>query len=172
MIRMEMREYPWVGTPAERPLVVGVEPGQDARVLRTAAEIAQAQGTGVVAVWVDPTHVLVAPDSSGVPTATPVDPDGTDTPPTEDEREVRALVHGELAPSAVPWRFVSAVGEVARGLAHVAASYRGVMIVVGARRPGFSGWMNEVIGGSVAGHLAHTQDLPVLVVPLHGGASA
>jgi len=39
------------------------------------------------------------------------------------------------------------------------------MIVIGSRRPGLGGWMNHLIGGSTAGHLAHTQPLPVTIVP-------
>ncbi|UFU06003.1 universal stress protein [Ruania halotolerans] len=158
---------PWVGIPAERPIVVGVEPGQDPRVLHRAGEVAGIYGTGVVATWVDPTHVLVTSELSGVPALAPVDPDATngDDITTLDE-QVHALVRGELTPSGVPWRFVRGSGEVARGLAEAAREYRAPMIVVGARRPGFSGWMNEVIGGSVAGHLVHTQEVPVLVVPL------
>ncbi|WP_159621624.1 universal stress protein [Ruania rhizosphaerae] len=157
---------PWHGEPASRPVVVGVEPGQDLRVVRHAAATAQVYGTGLVVVWVDPAHVLVPGDAAGVMTMVPVDPDDPGDTPSHAEQELHELVEGELTPSAVAWRFVHSAGEVARGLAQVAAEYEAPMIVVGARKPGFSGWMNEVIGGSVAGHLVHAHEIPVLVVPL------
>ena len=39
------------------------------------------------------------------------------------------------------------------------------MIVVGSRRAGLGGWMNHLVGGSTAGRLAHTQPIPVTIVP-------
>ena len=51
-------------------------------------------------------------------------------------------------------------------LARVARESGATLIVIGSRRPGIGGWMNHLIGGSTAGHLAHTQPLPVTIVPL------
>ena len=65
----------------------------------------------------------------------------------------------------MPWRFVYTVGEASQALARVGREADAAMIVVGSRRPGLGGWMNHLIGGSTAGHLAHTQPLPVTIVP-------
>ena len=41
------------------------------------------------------------------------------------------------------------------------------MIALGTRRAGLGGWMNHLVGGSTAGRLAHTQPVPVTIVPQH-----
>ncbi|TDE88816.1 universal stress protein [Occultella glacieicola] len=163
---------PWSGDAPEHPLVVGVEPDQTPQVPTRAAEIAATMGTGLLCTWVDGTQIAASEGLVGIdgtlPTV-PLDPDRAD-----DDDTVELLVArltGVLAPTGVPWALEYRIGEVTRGLAVAAAEHGASMIVVGTRRPGFGGWMNELIGGSVAGHLAHTQDVPVLVIPAkHDGA--
>ena len=162
------RDHPWVGEPKERPVVVGIEPGQDPHVLDRAREFAEQLGTGVLCVWVDPGHLVVSTEMAGSVATVPVDPDDADDDPTEVEDALIEFVQQHLQGRELSWRFVYTAGEVARGLGRVAREYQAPMIVVGSRRPGFAGWMHELIGGSVGGHLAHTQDTPVLVVPLSG----
>lgn len=159
------RDHPWVGEPQDHPLVVGIEADQDPRVLDRSRELAEKLGTGMLCVWVDPGHVVAAAEMAGAGTV-PVAPDQGTTDTTEVESALIAHVQRHLAGREVPWRFVYTAGDVARGLSRVAREYQAPMMVVGSRRPGFAGWMNELIGGSVGGHLAHTQDIPVLVVPL------
>ena len=159
---------PWHGSAPAQVVVVGIHPEQDLRVLAAASDLAQRLGTGLVGVWVDPSRVVVGHEPDGSLDLTPLDPDGDDVlgqVPAADDLEARLAQH---VPPTVPWRFVYTAGEVAPALAAVAGEYDGELVVVGSRRPGLAGWMNEAIGGSVAGRLAHTQPLPVVVVPLPG----
>lgn len=227
------RDHPWVGDPQENPVVVGIEPGQDPRVLDRAREFAERLSTGMLCVWVDPVHLMAATPAGGVPLADPPDdaaggyagapgaagaaagsddtnsapggtaagrpaatggttsdPHATDEArlapeavrsgstavrapssgqhqvPTDTEALLMADLRRHLDGREVSWRFVYTAGEAPRGLARVAREYQAPAVVVGSRRPGPGGWMNEMFGGSVAGHLSHTQETPVLVVPL------
>lgn len=161
---------PWPGPAPESPLVLGVEPDQDRHLVVRAARIAARMGTGIVCTWVDTTHVRAAESVVGIdgtiPTA-PLDPDSVDE--GTDAAELAGILVARLAevldPLHVAWCFSYRVGEATRGLTAEARERDAAMIVVGARRPGFGGWMNEMIGGSVAGRLAHTQAVPVLVLP-------
>ena len=53
--------HPWHGTPVEgaRAVVVGVVPGQSARVVRAAAEVAGRLGANLVCVWSDTSRTFV-----------------------------------------------------------------------------------------------------------------
>lgn len=236
------RDHPWVGDPQEHPVVVGIEPGQDPRVLDRAREFAQRLGTGMLCVWVDPVHLMAATPAGGTPlpdasaradaeaaaaarqgsagrasrtagsaggtagstdvasgaansapgsTASTSGTDAGQAEPAEGLAPEAPIAHSSLRTSTdeqpvptdtealliadlrrhlqgreVAWRFVYTAGEAPRGLARVAREYQAPTVVVGSRRPGPGGWMNEMFGGSVAGHLSHTQETPVLVVPL------
>ena len=72
-----------------------------------------------------------------------------------------------LSEYAGPWRFVYTVGEATHVLAAAAREHDAWMIAVGSRRSGLGGWMNHLVGGSTAGRLAHTQSIPVTIVPQH-----
>src|SRR5699024_5696666 len=136
------RDHPWVGEPQENPLVVGIEADQDSRVLDRARELAEKLRTGMLCVWVDPGHVVASAEMAGSGTV-PLAPDGSGADATEAESALIANVQRHLAGREVPWRFVYTAGEVARGLSRVAREYQAPMMVVGSRRPGFAGWMNE-----------------------------
>jgi nucleotide-binding universal stress UspA family protein len=152
----------------ERPVVLGVQPDQDPTVVEQAIGIARALGTGLVCVWVDPSQVVVTLEADGTWDTTPVDPDrDDDLDGSPVEAALFAHVEEQLAGAGLPWRFEYAAGETARGLHAAAEAHDATLIAVGTRRPGFGGWMTEVVGGSVAGRLAHTQDRPVLVIPVH-----
>ena len=166
------RPRPWSGPEPARPVVVGVQPHQDATVVEQAAALARALGTGLVCVWVDPTQVVVGQEPDGTWDTTPLDPDrDDDLDGSQAEPALFAHVEALLAGSGISWRFVYTTGETARGLHAAAESHDAALIAVGTRRPGFGGWMTEVVGGSVAGRLAHTQDRPVLVIPVHHGTA-
>lgn len=158
----------WHGGPPGpgRPVVVGVIPGRGSWVAQESAALAQAMGVALVCVWADPSRVYVADGPDGTIETTPLDPDQDDDgSPTADEAALEARLADDLAQLDVVWRFVYTVDEPARALDAVAAQYDARLIAVGPRRPGWAGWMSQMVGGSVAGRLAHTQHRPVLVVP-------
>ena len=160
---------PWHGSPApDAPtLVVGVLPRQSPVVVHRAVELARAMGGQLVCVWSDPARSFVAEEPDGTLVTTPLDPDHADTDEGAGiaETAMAQEVARNLGDADVPWRFVYTVGEASRALARVARESGAAMIVIGSRRPGLGGWMNHLIGGSTAGHLAHTQQLPVTIVP-------
>ena len=152
--------------PSKRaPVVVGVVPQQSADLVRRAASLARDMGAGLLCVWVDGSRALVGQDDDGTLLTTPVDPDQDDDSAVLAEDRLLRHLEDVLAESSVSWRFVYTVGEVARGLSGVADQNDAALIVVGTRRPGLAGWMNQLVGGSVAGRLAHTQHRPVTVIP-------
>lgn len=154
------------------PVVVGVVPRQQPTVVREGAALAHDLAVGLVCVWVDGSRVYLGEAPDGTVFTTPLDPDQDDDRREAAEQEMRAQLEESLAGAEVPWTFVYTVGEVAHGLAGAAREYDARLIVVGARSAGLGGWMSQLIGGSVAGRLAHTQHRPVVVVPpgrRHGG---
>ncbi len=156
---------PWSGPCTGRPVVVGVAPGQPPYVVDAAARLAANLGTGLVCAWVDETHVVVEREPDGALDLLPVDPDADEAAREAPDDELVAWLAGLLEPLGVPWRYVYVTGEAARGLAHVADEHAASFIVVGVRRPGLASWMNQLVGGSVGGHLAHSQARPVVLVP-------
>jgi nucleotide-binding universal stress UspA family protein len=151
--------------PHGRPVLVGVVPGQSPRVLLEAADMARSMATGLICVWADASQVYVDVEPDGTLDATRLDPDQDDEGVIGAEEDLERQLEQELADVEVPWLFVFAVGETVRALAAVAAEHDARLIAVGPRQPGLAGWMNQLVGGSVAGHLAHTQHRPVLIVP-------
>jgi nucleotide-binding universal stress UspA family protein len=135
-------------------------------VVHEAAALATALGCGLVCAWVDGSRVVIGEQPDGTITTTPLDPDQDD-----DDRRLRAEKEMSrhlklvLAQTDVPWLFVYTVGEAAHGLAAIAEQHDARLIAVGARRHGLAGWMTQLIGGSVAGRLVHTQTRPVVVFP-------
>ncbi|PJJ53958.1 universal stress protein family protein [Mumia flava] len=158
------RPHPWSDGPRSRPVVLGVDHDQNPVVVRAAARISAAMRTGLVCVWVDGSRTIVS-DEPGALITTPLDPDETDEAVVAAERAMIERLSPLLVDAGVSWQLRYVVGEVVHGLAAVAEEVDACVIAVGTRRPGISGWMNELIGGSVAGRLAHSQLRPVLVVP-------
>ena len=160
--------HPWHGTPVEgaRSVVVGVIPGQTARVVVGAADIARALGANLVCVWSDTARTLVGTRDDGSLETTPLDPDHVDaSDEVSADDELAAEVAEHLAAYAGPWRFVYTVGDPTHALARAGREHDAWMIAVGSRRVGLGGWMNHLVGGSTAGRLAHQQPLPVTIVP-------
>ncbi|MDQ0375478.1 universal stress protein [Cellulomonas humilata] len=165
--------HPWHGAvePGTPTLVVGVLPNQSPAVVRGAASLAHAMRASLVCVWADPARSFVAEEPDGTLVTTPLDPDHADSQAGDGvaETALSKQLAADLAGVDVPWRFVYTVGEASRALARVARESGALLIVIGSRRPGIGGWMNHLIGGSTAGHLAHTQSVPVTIVPLSSG---
>lgn len=157
--------HPWSAPAPAHPVVVGIEPGQSPRVLEEAAALAGSLGTGLVCVWVDPAHLVAEREADGSVDLVTVDSDHDEADDESPDAAIAARLAERLDPTGVPWRFVYATGEAARGLALVADEHDARMIVVGTHRPGLVHWMTQVVAGSVAGRLAHTQRRPVLLVP-------
>ncbi|MCE0487857.1 universal stress protein [Ornithinimicrobium sediminis] len=151
--------------PPGRPVLVGVVPGQSPLVLTEAADLAGSLDVGLVCVWVDGSRIFLGEAPDGTVYTTPLDPDQEDDSRQVAEQEMRAHLEEVLAGTGVPWVFVYTLGEVTHGLTGAAREYDARLIAVGPRSAGLTGWMGELIGGSVAGRLAHTQERPVLVVP-------
>ncbi|WP_052207098.1 universal stress protein [Sinomonas humi] len=150
---------------ATGPVLAGVTPGQSLAVVHRAADLARALGVALVCVHADPSTVEER-EADGRIAVLPIDPDTVD----DDAARVRAeLFHGlrdELEGSGLEWHFAAVSGEPAKALRayadHVGASF----IVVGTREHGIGTRFEELIGGSIATHLAHGQNRPVVVVPL------
>ena len=161
--------HPWHGSPVvgAPTVVVGVIPGQKPVVVQRAAALAGPLGASLLCIWSDPARTYVAEEPDGTLVTTPLDPDHADSSEGDGvaERALAAELEQHLDGVDVPWRFVYTVGEASRALARVARESGATLIVIGSRRPGIGGWMNHLIGGSTAGHLAHTQPLPVTIVP-------
>ena len=161
---------PWSAPAPARPLLVGVEPSQSGRVVDEAADLAKSLGTGLVCVWVDAAHLVAEREADGSVDLVTVDSDHDEDDEESPDDAIAARLAARLDSTGVPWRFVYATGEAARGLKSVADEHDARLIVVGAHRAGLAHWMSQVISGSVAGRLAHTQHRPVLLVPapVHG----
>jgi len=162
-----VRARPWVGSAPAEVVLVAVHPDQDTRVLHTARDLAARVGAGLVCAWVDPSRRVSHREPDGTLDLSPIDPDADDElGPVGAADELADRIAAHL--SDQPWRFVYLAGDVVPELVALSEAYAVVLVVVGSRRPGLAGWMNEAIGGSVAGRLAHTQSIPVVVVPLPG----
>ncbi|MGH1562406.1 universal stress protein [Mumia sp. DW29H23] len=148
--------------PDRRPILAGVNATQDASVPRQAAALATRMDADLVCAWIDTTRLPREGDGTDAVTV-PVDPDVVGSDGTESE--VLARVRAALDGATARWTLVRASGEVVSALRTVADTYDAALVVVGTRRPGIVEWVDEALGGSVAGRLAHTQKRPVVVVP-------
>lgn len=148
------------------PLVVGVVPGQDPLVIRTAVAMGKATGApGLHLAYVDPSRYVVTEATDGTVRHAALDPDAEDeswqTLAAELTTWAERVVAGEI-----PWRLVYLAGRPDRALTHLARAVDAAAIVVGARPPGPGARLKEFLEGSVAAHLSHHQHRPVLTVPL------
>ena len=135
--------------------------------MRGAAELAGMLDAGLACVWVNPSRVSVEPEVGAAVETTLVDPDNDGDLGGQGLHAADLLqrLGRVLDVQPVAWRFFSRTGDAARALAEVAGELGAVAIAVGARRPGFAGWMDQALAGSVAARLVHTQARPVIVVP-------
>ncbi|WP_420113245.1 universal stress protein [Pseudactinotalea sp.] len=148
------------------PLVVGVVPGQDPLVVRTAVQLALAtRAPSLHMAFADPARYTVAEHADGSVRHAAIDPDADDEAWRETEsalaRQVEQAVGGD-----VPWHLHYLAGRPDRALTHLARAVDAAAVVVGTRAPGSAARLKEFLEGSVAAHLAHHQHRPVLTVPL------
>lgn len=148
----------------EGPLVVGVGWEFTEHLVRTAAELAASLGQHLVCAFVDPASYLTEWEPDGTRTALSLDPvinEEADFPSGEVLQGLEAL----LGEPGETWSFRVLNGDVANALCRLAESTGASLLVVGAGRPGASGWMDRLLQGSVWGNLTNGGRLPVLVVP-------
>ncbi len=148
------------------PVLAGVLPNQPAAVVETAAEVALTGGLELVLAFADVTSFPAAGDRDGHLAAQPIDPDGIDDDAAAISESLRSRVADQLNGTGVPWSFVTLAGDPARSLGRYAASINASMIVVGSKEHGLGPKFEGLLTGSVALHLAHRQNCPVLMVPL------
>jgi nucleotide-binding universal stress UspA family protein len=147
------------------PVVVGVAPGQPAHVVQQAAHFAEKFGTELVCAHVNQGRIAVSEDDDGTVKSVSIDPDFSDAAEEVfDEKLASGLAH-VLAETTVPWRTVVLAGEVSTALAHLAHHLDASMIVIGTHEHSVGGSIQEFFNRSVATHLAHRQNRPVVVVP-------
>jgi len=148
------------------PLVVGVTPGQDPLVVRTAAALATAVGAPVFFAYVDTSRFVVEERPDGTVRHSPVDPDGVDDAWEETEGALRDTIAALLRDTGVDWHLRYLAGRPDRALTHLARAVDASAIVVGTRATGGGRHLRDLLEGSVAAHLAHHQHRPVVTVPL------
>jgi len=159
-------------------VVVGVYPGQADGVVLQAAVFAARFDAELVCAWVDPGRHPRADHADATP------PDGTaiidplaDAPvlgaagaaaPHTDGFSPYLAAHLDriLGGHAITWSTRQLSGDPARALGQLAESLRAAMIVVGTRDGTVRGSLQEFFAGSIAMHLAHRQNRPVVVIPL------
>lgn len=143
---------------------MGVVPDQPEHVVLTAAGLARDLGVHLVLAHVDASQ-QVWHGADGSVYATPLDPDQV----AEDREAATDALREHLAAllerTEVMWDLRALVGDPAQELARLAAEEDARLVVLGTRRPGWRGRVEEFFTGSVAVRLAHHQHRPVLVVP-------
>lgn len=146
------------------PILVGVMPGQQPVVVEQAAHVAARAGLPLVCAYADVTVYPVDGTTGGQ--AAPIDPDGVAEAQGIPD-SLTGTIAEQLAGMEIGWSIVPLAGEPARALARLAADLGASMIVVGTREHKLTAAFKELTSGSVARHLFHRQDVPVLVVPVN-----
>ncbi len=97
----------------------------------------------------------------------PVDPElpGWEAEADETLSRERHEVETELGQYRCAWTYHAARGEPVSALTGVADACDALMIVVGTRGEGLSGWIQRLLTASVSHGLIRRQGRPVLVVP-------
>ncbi|HEY8296252.1 MAG TPA: universal stress protein [Micrococcaceae bacterium] len=149
------------------PVVVGVIPAQPPAVVDHAVTLAVALGTSLVCAYVDPTSYTTTARREGAERAVAIDPDAGESLARQQGDRIEKVLASRLEGCPVGWTFQALAGEPARELSRLAERSDASFIVVGTREPGLAARLEEFLSGSVALHLAHHQNRPVVVVPLH-----
>ncbi|WP_243076097.1 universal stress protein [Microbacterium sp. SS28] len=166
---MAQEESEVVGEGAPAPevhgaVIVGVVPGEPARVVKEAARYAKVLGAPLLVVHVDVTRFVTYEDPDGYVHSAPID---MHVGGGEAELD---LVRNETATALegheVTWTAQQLVGDPAIAIKHLAEQVDARLIVVGTRKRGLGESIREFFTGSVAARLAHRQHRPILVVPL------
>ena len=156
-----MEEWP------EGPLLLGVGWDFSERLVRTAADLADALGQHLVCAFVDPASYLTEWEPDGTRTAHSLDPVINDEAafPSGELLDGLESILGEPGEA---WSFRVLNGDVAKSLKRLAESTGASLLVVGADRPGALAWVDRLLEGSVWGSLTSGGRLPVMVVPGEG----
>ncbi|WP_427006938.1 universal stress protein [Pseudarthrobacter sp. H2] len=145
------------------PIVLGVGWRFSERLVRTAADLADALGRHLVCAFVDPASYLTEWEPDGTRTARSLDPtvnEEADFPSGQMLLSLEIL----LGQPGERWSFRVLNGEVSQALARLAESTGASLLVVGAERPGALAWMDRLLEGSVSASLLSRQEWPVLIV--------
>ncbi len=152
------------------PVLVGTMPGQPAAVVLSAAALARRLGTDLLCAYVDVAAYPVAARGGAPASSRPIDPDAGDDS-AELELVLTARLTQLLTPISVAWSLRLLAGDPARALGALALGVGATLIVVGTRERGIGARLEDILTGSVAVHLTHRQECPVLVIPLGSGRS-
>ncbi|MFC9558245.1 universal stress protein [Agromyces sp. NPDC056965] len=153
------------GARSSQPVIVGVVPGQPARVVQQAAVFATRFGAELVCAYVNPARYPVDEAGDGSVESASIDPDFADDHETEFDEALARSLRGLLATTTAPWRTLALAGDVAGALGHLADTLDAAMIVVGAHDRSLGGSLRELFSRSVGAQLAHRQPRPVVIVP-------
>ena len=160
-------------------VVVGVYPGQSDGVVLQAAVFAARFDAELVCAWVDPGRHPRADHADRAAVA--LNEQGTITPPADAatitlspataspalfDPYLTAHLARILGGHDIDWSTRQLSGDPAQALDQLAESLHAAMIVVGTRDGAVRGSLQEFFVGSIAMHLVHRQQRPVVVIPL------
>lgn len=149
--------------PQRRPVIVGVSPGQPRHIVEQAAVFARAFGAELICAHVNPGRFARDETADGRVTTHSIDPDYSEL--EAEDTELVADLTETLVGSDVTWTTRFLAGDVPVALGHLANTVDAAMIVVGTHERSFSGSVQEFFNRSIAVHLAHRQQRPVVVIP-------
>lgn len=149
---------------AHGAVIVGVVPGQSARVLKEAARYAKLFGAPLIVAHVDVTRFVTYEDPDGYVHSAPIDINVVAG--ESDLTAVKDAASDALADSDLKWSVQQLVGDPALAIKHLAEQIDARLLVVGTRKRGIGESIREFFTGSVAARLTHRQSRPVLVIPL------
>ncbi|MFJ4226338.1 universal stress protein [Paenarthrobacter nicotinovorans] len=147
------------------PVLVGVMPGQHPVVVEQAARVALSANLPLVFGYVDVSVYLVDGTTGGP--AAPIDPDGMEDDAPDAVGALKETIAGQLSGTGIQWSIIPLAGEPAKALAREAEDLGASMIVVGTREHSLTATLKDLTAGSVARHLLHRQNRPVLVIPVN-----
>lgn len=151
--------------PPRQPVVVGVSPGQPAHIVQHAARFAAAFHAELICAHVNPGRFTAAETGDGHVTSHSIDPDFSEPGEEAFDAGLEAELADALDNTHVTWSTRLLAGDITVALGHLATTVDAAMIVVGTHERSFSGGVQEFFNRSVAVHLAHRQQRPVVVIP-------
>ena len=149
-----------------RSIVVGVTARQPPAVMSSATRFAEKFDAVLICANVDPGSYVVTEHPDGSIEALPIDTDAPELTSRPFDAELAGRIRTVAEPAGVNVEFRQLAGDIAHALGRLAEAVQAEMIVVGTRRRGVWSGLQEFFSGSVAAHLAHRQQLPVVVIPL------
>lgn len=144
-------------------VIVGLIPGQNARVVREAAEHATLYGVPLVGVYVDTTRFVTYEEPGGSVHSAALDLSVEAR--RADYENVVAETSASLEGTGMTCVVRELVGDPAFAIRDLADDLHAKLIVIGTRKPGIGETLREFITGSVAARLARRQKRSILVIP-------